>query len=171
MAAQPVPPVPAMFRPGMLAGMRVAVAGAGAAVREACSALGAEVAGLDADLLDEEAVTGAAEALARPAGLVVAADEGYLAAGGGLAGLRAALDGAWNATRAVANAHWIPAEGESAPGGRLVLLAPAADGGAPAGAAAAGLENTARTLGTEWARHAITTVAICPRAGAGTEAV
>ncbi|HXO18740.1 MAG TPA: hypothetical protein VOA87_02320, partial [Thermoanaerobaculia bacterium] len=47
-------------------------------------------------------------------------------------------------------------------GGRIVYLAPAADTGEHAGAARAGLENLARTLSVEWARHAITAVTIAP---------
>ncbi len=46
--------------------------------------------------------------------------------------------------------------------GRIVYLAPAPDAGAPAPAACAGLENLARTLSIEWARHGITTVTVAP---------
>src|SRR4051794_6451555 len=62
------------------------------------------------------------------------------------------LDGAFIATRAVANA-WIGAER----GGKVVLVAPRAD--APTSAA---LENLARTLSIEWARYGITPTAILP---------
>ena len=48
-----------------------------------------------------------------------------------------------------------------------MLLAPAA-GAARTPAPPAGLENLARTLSIEWARHAITAVALAP--GAGTSA-
>ena len=53
-----------------------------------------------------------------------------------------------------------------APGGQLLLLAPP-PGDAGAEAARAGLENLARTLSIEWARHGIRPVAILP--GAATE--
>jgi NAD(P)-dependent dehydrogenase (short-subunit alcohol dehydrogenase family) len=68
------------------------------------------------------------------------------------------VDAAWNATRAVVNGAFLPA----AAGGRIVYLAPAPNGGEHAPAAGAGLENLARTLSIEWARHGITTVTIAP---------
>ena len=61
-------------------------------------------------------------------------------------------------TRAVVNVAFLPRE----EGGRIVYLAPRPLSGAHAGAARAGLENLARTLSIEWARHAITAVAIAP---------
>jgi NAD(P)-dependent dehydrogenase (short-subunit alcohol dehydrogenase family) len=76
--------------------------------------------------------------------------------------VRAALDGAWLAIRAVA-AGWI-ATGD---GGLVLLLAPR-PGDAHAEAARAGLENLARTLSIEWARHGIRPVALL--SGARTEA-
>ena len=45
-------------------------------------------------------------------------------------------------------------------GGRIVYLAPAPGAGAHAPAARAALENLARTLSIEWARHGITAVTI-----------
>jgi len=90
------------------------------------------------------------------------------AAGGGPWEQRRALldclDASWNLTRVLAAAAFL------APGrpGRIVYVAPAAEAGAHADAARAGLENLARTLSIEWARHAITTVAIAP--GGGPEA-
>jgi NAD(P)-dependent dehydrogenase (short-subunit alcohol dehydrogenase family) len=68
------------------------------------------------------------------------------------------LEAAWNVTRAVANAALIPSQ----QGGRIVYLAPAQGDGLHAQACCAGLENLARTLSIEWARHAITPVAIAP---------
>jgi NAD(P)-dependent dehydrogenase (short-subunit alcohol dehydrogenase family) len=48
-------------------------------------------------------------------------------------------------------------------GGRLVYLAPPSSVAAEhADAARAGLENLARTLSIEWARHGVTAVAIAP---------
>jgi NAD(P)-dependent dehydrogenase (short-subunit alcohol dehydrogenase family) len=77
--------------------------------------------------------------------------------------LSACLQGAWEATRAVANAAFID------PGrpGRIVYLAPR-PGAGHAGlarhveAARAGVENLARTLSIEWARYGVTTVTIAP---------
>jgi NAD(P)-dependent dehydrogenase (short-subunit alcohol dehydrogenase family) len=73
------------------------------------------------------------------------------------------LDASWNVTRAVANRAFLPA----GHGGRIVYLAPPRDLGEHADAARAGLENLARTLSIEWARHRVTTVAITPGAGGG----
>ena len=85
------------------------------------------------------------------------------------AALRACLDATWNVTRAVVNRAFLPTEsssGKTSPGGsggqKIVYLAPAPDAGAHAEAARAGLENLARTLSVEWARHGIAVVAIAP---------
>jgi citronellol/citronellal dehydrogenase len=77
--------------------------------------------------------------------------------------LGACLDLSWNATRAVVNAAFLP----DSHGGRIVYLAPPADAGEHASAARAGLENLARTLSIEWARHRITPVAIAPGVSSG----
>ncbi|MFI4984472.1 MAG: SDR family NAD(P)-dependent oxidoreductase [Solirubrobacterales bacterium] len=74
------------------------------------------------------------------------------------AALRRCLAAAWSVTRAAVNVAFLPGE----QGGRIVYLAPRPLSGAHAGAACAGLENLARTLSIEWARHAITTVVIAP---------
>jgi NAD(P)-dependent dehydrogenase (short-subunit alcohol dehydrogenase family) len=77
------------------------------------------------------------------------------------AALRACLDAGWCATHAFVN-HILLPRGR---GGRIVYLTPAADAGEHADAALSGLENLARTLSIEWARHGITTVAIAPPSG------
>jgi hypothetical protein len=64
-----------------------------------------------------------------------------------------ALDEAWDAIRA----HMLPPDHE----GLIVLIAPP-PGDADAQAARAGLENLARTLSIEWARHGIRPVTILP---------
>ncbi|MCW2969333.1 MAG: hypothetical protein JWO23_460, partial [Solirubrobacterales bacterium] len=74
------------------------------------------------------------------------------------AALRSCLDVTWNVTRTVVNDAFL-ARGE---GGRIVYLAPRDDAGVDAGAARAGLENLARTLSVEWARHSITVVTVAP---------
>jgi NAD(P)-dependent dehydrogenase (short-subunit alcohol dehydrogenase family) len=73
--------------------------------------------------------------------------------------LRACLTLAWTVTRTVASGAFLPGER----GGRVVYVTPPPTAGEHAEAARAGLENLARTLSIEWARHAITTVAIAPR--------
>lgn len=131
-----------LFQPGLLAGRSVAAGGACAA---ACAAAGATV---------------------RPPGdgpvdtLVV--DAGPAFGDGGLRGLRAALDGAWETVLDVATAHWLQEAG--AADGRIVLVAPRAGAGEHAGAAAAALENLARTLAVEWARFGVRATVVVPGA-------
>lgn len=79
-------------------------------------------------------------------------------AGGGLDGLRAALDETWETVRETALAAWIP----DGPGGAVILLGPRPGAGPHAEAARAGLENMARTLSIEWARFGIRPVALLP---------
>ncbi|HEY4426689.1 MAG TPA: hypothetical protein VGN08_00635 [Solirubrobacteraceae bacterium] len=78
----------------------------------------------------------------------------------GGAALRHCLELTWSATRAVFDRAFLPGAG-----GRVIYLAPALGAGEHAAAARAGLENLARTLSVEWARHAVTTVAIAPSDG------
>jgi NAD(P)-dependent dehydrogenase (short-subunit alcohol dehydrogenase family) len=146
-----------MLRAGLLEGTVVATAGGAGRVDAACAALGATTVAIEADPRDEDALAAAAAALGPVGTLVCDAVAPFVAAGGGIAGLRAGLDQTWNVTRAVTNAIWRPGDG-----GKLVLLAPRPRDGAHAGALAAALENTARTLSIEWARYAIRTTAVLP---------
>ena len=146
-----------MLRAGLLEGIVVATAGGAGHVAVVCAALGASTLAIEGDLGDEEAVTAAAAALGPVGTLICDAATPFAAAGGGVEGLGAGLDSAWIATRAVANAAWIPGGG-----GKLVLLGPRPRDGAHARALGAALENTARTLSIEWARYAIRTAAILP---------
>jgi NAD(P)-dependent dehydrogenase (short-subunit alcohol dehydrogenase family) len=132
-----------VLRPGVLEGVRVAVAGAGvlgSAVEARCVALGANCAGEGGGDLDVVVWDGAAA----------------FAAAEGVEAVRAALDRGWEAIR-----------GAMADGQLIVLLAPP-PGDAHAEAARAGLENMARTLSIEWARLGIRPVALHP--GAATPA-
>lgn len=142
------------LRDGVLAGRRVVRAGGAAAVGDVCVALGADVLAVSSDLLDEEAVTAEVAGFADVDAVLADAASPFAARGGGYDGLRLGLDGAWNAVRAVVNEHLIGR------GGKVVLLAPAPGAGDHAGALRAAVENTARTLSTEWARHRITSVAV-----------
>jgi NAD(P)-dependent dehydrogenase (short-subunit alcohol dehydrogenase family) len=146
-----------MLRAGLLEGTVVATAGGAEHVAAACAALGAKTTTLEVDLLDEDAVTAAAAGLGSVGTLVCDAAPAFVAAGGGVEGLVAGLEGAWNAARAVANAIWRPGEG-----GKLVLVGPRPRDGAHAAALGAALENTARTLSIEWARYAIRPTAVLP---------
>jgi citronellol/citronellal dehydrogenase len=153
-----------VLRPGLLQGLAVLIAGPpaplGAAVAEACSGLGARVCTCLPDGEDEAGV----DAAVLSAGLIdmLVIDGGALfdlGAPAGL-GLRACMDAAWNVSRAVVN-HAFLLDGHS-PTRRIVYLSPKPDAGAHARAARAGLENLARTLSVEWARHGINALAIAP---------
>jgi NAD(P)-dependent dehydrogenase (short-subunit alcohol dehydrogenase family) len=151
------------LRRGLLADRRVAMAGDGsvaAAASEALQDLGAQVHVLSAGALadEEDATTWARE---RAPLHVLVVDAGATFGIGGPDGLRLALEQAWRTTHAVATGALI----DPGAGGRLLLIAPPPDAGPQAGAARAGLENLARTLSVEWARYAITAVAITPGAG------
>ncbi|WCB96015.1 hypothetical protein DSM104299_04769 [Baekduia alba] len=158
-----------VLRPGVLEGLTVCVVGDGAAERERAAALGARVVTVDGDLGDEDAVAVAVGALGPIDVLVVDAGSEFAEAGGGMPGLRRAVDDGWNVVRAVVNAGWIgdgSDEGGSGGGGKVVFLAPIADAGEHANAVGAALENAARTLSVEWARFGVRITAIRPRAGA-----
>ena len=141
---------PRVLRDGVLNGVAVVVAGTGelgAAVRERAAALGADVVEWAVDPWGEEPLfEGVAHVLVWDAS----------APPDGPDGIRAALDGAWLAIRPVATAAMIDRGG-----GSILLLAPR-PGDAAAEAARAGLENLARTLSVEWARHGVRPVAILP---------
>jgi NAD(P)-dependent dehydrogenase (short-subunit alcohol dehydrogenase family) len=158
-----------VLRPGVLEELTLCVVGDGATERERAAALGARVVTVDGDLADEDAVAVAVGALGHIDVLVVDAASAFVAAGGGMAGLRSAVDDGWNVVRAVVNASWVT-EGErgdgAAGGGKVVFLAPAADAGEHANAVGAALENAARTLSVEWARFGVRITAVRPRAGA-----
>ena len=79
---------------------------------------------------------------------------------GARSSLRACLQGAWNLTRAAVTLAFLPA----GRGGRILYVAPTAAAGEHAGAACAGLENLARTLSIEWARHGICALTIASAA-------
>ncbi len=131
-----------VLREQLLVGTTVALRGSvPVAVRDALGQLGAAVDG------------------ERPRVLVY--DAGRAFADGEQDGLRAGVDGAWDAILAVAVGWTAP---ESGDGGKVVLIAPRRSAGRFAAAAVAALENLARTLSVEWARYGITTTVIVPRA-------
>jgi NAD(P)-dependent dehydrogenase (short-subunit alcohol dehydrogenase family) len=180
-----------LLRPGLLQGVTIVLAGAaragdaqqalGDAVGDACSSLGADVRnfrltangslaledasiGLDVDRVLHGEAHGLAVLVVDAASVFAHALTDAPGRAGGADAPRAALgsclDVSWSATRAVANRAFLPA----GRGGRVVYLAPSPELGEHADAARAGLENLARTLSIEWARHRITTVVIAPRA-------
>ena len=155
-----------LLRAGVLDGVVIIVAGApdgelGAAVTQRCVALGASVRRLDVNDGGEEALAAAVAELVADGGavdlLVNDAASLFAQAAAGPPALRACLDGSWNSTRAVAGAAFL---GDGATGGRIVNLAPRPSAGEHATAARAGLENLARTLSIEWARHAVVVTTI-----------
>lgn len=155
-----------LLRPGLLQGASLLLAGPptplGAAVEEGFTALGARVSTCLPDGEDEAAIDAAvAGVLAKAGSIDMLVVEGAGLFGDGSPGaLRACLDAVWNVTRAVVNAAFIV--DRDPPTRRIVYLAPSADAGEHASAARAGLENLARTLSVEWARHDINTIAIAP---------
>ena len=171
-----VPPLEAgaLLRAGVLEGASIVVAAApgaptGSAIAAACTALGASVApwAVEAKQWQDEDEGAAGAAAPDPAGdadlLAVDAASVFAAAGAGREGLRLSLEVAWGITKTVAERAFLPASGkEGARGGRIVYIAPSPRDGAHAEAARAGLENLARTLSIEWARHQTTTVTIAP---------
>lgn len=178
-----------LLRPGLLEGVGLLVAGPaapagsyGEAVARAFSQLGARVAVCVPDAEDEPAADRAvADALAELGALHILAVDGagllahardvdhardgdnVGAPGAAPTSLRACMDAAWNVTRATVNLAFLPAP---APVQRILYLAPVPDAGEYAGAVRAGLENLARTLSVEWARHGITAVTIAPAVAA-----
>jgi NAD(P)-dependent dehydrogenase (short-subunit alcohol dehydrogenase family) len=146
-----------LLRPGLLEGRVIAVSdeSVGAGLR----ALGATTPHFAPSFpLDDDDLAAAAQELGALDAVVCDGRPLFDAAGGGLPGLRAAADGCFAIARAVTNAAFIPAEK-----GKVVLLAPADP------ATAAALENTARTLSTEWARYGI--VITCVHEAAQTDAL
>jgi NAD(P)-dependent dehydrogenase (short-subunit alcohol dehydrogenase family) len=149
----------ALFRRGLLDGRVVAVLGAGPlgqAAASACAGLGAQLASLESPAEEQLSQAFAAGA---PDSLVVDAAALFAAAPqDGLQPLRAAADAAWVAARAAGTTAMIEAE----EGGKIILLAPAPAAGPHAGAVRDALENLARTLSIEWARHQIRITTIHP---------
>jgi hypothetical protein len=150
-----------LLRDDLLEGRVVAVAGGGEDLAAACARLGAQTPVLEADPAREDAAVAAAQAIGRADALVVDTRPGFVAAGCGYAGLRAAADGAFLAARAATTDLFADA------GGKTVLVAPPPSAGEHAGPARAALENAARSLSTEWARRQVSVVAVLPGDGTG----
>lgn len=161
-----------LLREGLLEGAGVAVADDGGAfagaVLAAVRSLGGRIAALPLpaeggpEQREADAQAAVRAALETLDALVVDCSGPFGA--GGPAALPACLAATWNAVRAAATEAFLPA----GKGGRIVLLGPP-DGVSHAPAAAAALENLARTLSIEWARHGITIVAVAPGAGVSPE--
>jgi NAD(P)-dependent dehydrogenase (short-subunit alcohol dehydrogenase family) len=167
-----------MLRPGLLEGISLLVVGSAErdepaleslarVVGEVCEQLGSRVHTLSREPHAPDPAAGAAAIdvavsnfASAPGGIDMLVVDG--AAMFAFGGLRGCLDGAWDATRAVVNLAFLPAEPTPSTR-RIVYLAPSSPGaGEQADAARAGLENLARTLSVEWARHGIAVVTIAP---------
>ncbi len=134
-----------VFRSQLLHGRAVALAGRCDSLGDVLAALGARVGPVD-ELLGTKGV----------AAIVFDAADAF--GTGGQDGLRAATEAAWYAVREVATESLIPGEH----GGKVVLIGPRPDAGQFAEAARSALENLARTLSIEWARHRVTATMIAP---------
>jgi NAD(P)-dependent dehydrogenase (short-subunit alcohol dehydrogenase family) len=154
----PAPDAPLLLHSGLLKGVSVVVAGAGSPVAERCAELGAAVHPLTVDLLDEEALGAVVQELPAAGVLVCDTAPALRSTADDGAALSGAVAGAFNATRAIVTAGLAPAGG-----GLVLLIAPRPRDGALAGAAAAALENLARTTSVEWARLGVRVVAVRPR--------
>jgi NAD(P)-dependent dehydrogenase (short-subunit alcohol dehydrogenase family) len=148
------------FRAELLAGRTVVLAGRSDAVRDGLLALGARVEILaDVDAATPEERVGDWARTRSPLHAVIF-DASTAFGAGGQAGLRAASARAWAAIREVAAGALIPQQ----EGGKVVLIANAPGPATFAPAARSALENLARTLSIEWARHRITATLIAPGA-------
>lgn len=137
-----------LLRDGLLDGLTI-LAAPRTPVTDRAQALGAHVAPLEADLLDEDATQAAAD----PEAHTLVVDAAVLFGAGGPEQLRAALDETWSAV----HAHFAPDKH-----GKVILVAPRPAAGPHATALRAGLENLARTLSIEWSRYGIRTTALLP---------
>jgi hypothetical protein len=146
------------LRADLLAGHAVAVAGpAGEALVAALRQLGARVEILDLGGQPEEENLGRWAREHGPLRAVLYDARPTFGAGGPDA-LTRSVHQSWLAVREVAVGALI----EAAEPGKVILIAPVADAGAHASAAAAALESLVRTLSVEWARYGITSVLVAP---------
>jgi NAD(P)-dependent dehydrogenase (short-subunit alcohol dehydrogenase family) len=147
-----------LFRADLLRGRKIVLAGrpAGELIR-VLAGLGASLCSPPDDVRLDDGVAQEWFAEQTPiAALIV--DTAASFGAGGPEGLKALIDEVWTYVRAAGAGALIPGSG----GGKVVLIAPPPGAGPLAGAAGAALENLARTLSVEWARHAVTVVAVAP---------
>jgi NAD(P)-dependent dehydrogenase (short-subunit alcohol dehydrogenase family) len=142
-----------VLRDGLLDGRAIALVGD--ALAPPVERLGARVELVSALDGDEERLGEWARAVAPLSAVVYDARPAF--GSGGDAALTESLEQGWVAVREVATGALIPAEA-----GKVVLVGPVPDAGPRAEAARAGLENLARTLSVEWARHGVTTTMVAP---------
>ena len=144
-----------VFRAHLLDGTTVALGGTAGLVEDEVARLGARVQRVG-ELSGEDDRLGGWARPHRFDAVVFDAAEAFWA--GGADGLRAASERAWAAVREVASGSLI----ERGQGGKVVLIGPRPGAGRFAQEARSALENLARTLSIEWARHRITATMIAP---------
>lgn len=150
-----------LLRAELLEGHGVALAGpAGEGIASALRELGARVETLEAPVQPEDDQVGSWARGRLPLRAVVY-DARSPFEGGGPQALTRTMHDAWLVVREVAVGALIDGSEPS----KVVLIGPAPDSGPHARAAAAALENLARTLSVEWARYRVTTVMVAPRPG------
>jgi hypothetical protein len=149
------------LRGDLLAKERIALVGGDDDLAGALAARGADVHRIAlSDALEDEPMSARARALATAAPIAsVVIDAAGESAG---SPLRECVDASWIALRALV-AECFLATGR---GGKAILVCPRPDRGAHAAAAAAALENIARTTSIEWARADVRVTAVAPSAGA-----
>jgi NAD(P)-dependent dehydrogenase (short-subunit alcohol dehydrogenase family) len=146
-----------VFAAGLLYGRAVALAGeVPDPVARALADLGARVERVGELAAAEEAVGEWARSRV-PLNALVCDAAGAFGRGGDEALLEMMRE-AWTAVREVAVGALIDADGP----GKIILLGPRRSAGPCAEAACAALENLARTLSVEWARHGVTSVMVSP---------
>ncbi|HEY1523337.1 MAG TPA: hypothetical protein VGF70_10035 [Solirubrobacteraceae bacterium] len=150
-----------LLRAELLEGHGVALAGpAGEGIGSALRELGARVETLGGRDQSEDDDVGSWARDRLPLRAVVY-DARASFGGGGPEALTRTMQEAWLAVREVAVGALI----DGSEPGKVVLIGPAPGSGPHAQAAGAALENLARTLSVEWARHGVTTVMVAPRPG------
>jgi NAD(P)-dependent dehydrogenase (short-subunit alcohol dehydrogenase family) len=148
-----------LLGPGLLEGRAIVVAGnVSETVAGLLDELGARIERLGEFAEADEAVGDWARARAPLNALVY--DSGAAFGGGGSDALLGMMQKAWAAVREVAVGALIDGAGPA----KVLLLAPRPAAGPGASAASASLENLARTLSVEWARHGVTAVMVAPGA-------
>lgn len=146
-----------LLAPGLLDGRAIALAaGVPEPIAQSLNELGARVERLEKLDTAEDAVGGWSRTHGPLNALVYDGGAGF--AHGGAEALARMMQEAWTAVREVAVGALIDDAGP----GKVVLLGPRPGAGPGAAAACAALENLARTLSVEWARHGVTAVMIAP---------
>ena len=149
-----------LFAPGLLVGRAIALGGAARdTIARSLESLGARVETVGELDMADEAVGNWARAHEPLDVLVFDAASAF--GDGGPEKLLESMQEAWAAVREIAVGSLIA----SPRPGKIVLVGPRPTAGSHAQAFSAALENLARTVSVEWARHNVTAVMVAPGAG------